>query len=436
VNVDVTMPQLGETVAEGTVTRWLKKVGDSVADQEPLLEISTDKVDTEVPSPAAGTLLEILVLEDTTVDVGARLAVLGSVEAASSSTDSTVDGPEVAAPEAVSAPAPEPAAESAAVRVSGRDGAAVGGGPRHQHSPRVRRLAAEVGVGLIDLAGTGPSGRVTADDVRRAASPTPSIVVAPGVAATALPVTPAPAATFEDGDRREPMSRLRSVVAERMMTSLHTSAQLTSVVEVDVTPVVVLRRRVAADLQERLGVRLTLTAFFAKAAVEALRAQPLLNASIDADGRTVVHHAKQHLGIAVDTEKGLMVPVVKDAGDLNLLGLSRRIGELAERTRSGSLSADDLAGGTFTLTNTGSRGALWDTPILVPGQVAILGAGAVVERPVVLVRPDGERVIAIRSMAYLALTYDHRLVDGADAARFLTTIKDRLEAGRFDSELA
>ena len=289
---------------------------------------------------------------------------------------------------------------------------------------------------LAALVGTGPSGRVTADDVRRAAAapvvaaPTaPALVAAPGV-------TPAPAAAFEDGDRREPMTRLRSVVADRMMTSLHTSAQLTSVVEVDVTPVVVLRRRVAPDLQERLGVRLTLTAFFAKAAVEALRAQPILNASIDGDGRTVVHHAKQHLGIAVDTDKGLMVPVVKDAGDLNLLGLSRRIGEVAERTRSGALTADDLSGGTFTLTNTGSRGALWDTPILVPGQVGILGTGAVVERPVVLVRPDGERVIAIRSMAYLALTYDHRLVDGADAARFLTTIKDRLEAGRFDSELA
>jgi 2-oxoglutarate dehydrogenase E2 component (dihydrolipoamide succinyltransferase) len=299
----------------------------------------------------------------------------------------------------------------------------------------VRRLAAEAGVPLTTLVGTGPSGRVTVDDVRRAAAPV-AAASAPAASVAAPAVTPAPAAAFEDGDRREPMSRLRTVVAERMMTSLHTSAQLTSVVEVDVTPVVVLRRRVAPGLQERLGVRLTLTAFFAKAAVEALRAQPVLNASIDADGRTVVHHAKQHLGIAVDTDKGLMVPVVKDAGDLNLLGLSRRIGEVAERTRSGGLSADDLSGGTFTLTNTGSRGALWDTPILVPGQVAILGTGAVVERPVVLVRPDGERVIAIRSMAYLALTYDHRLVDGADAARFLTTIKDRLEAGRFDSELA
>jgi 2-oxoglutarate dehydrogenase E2 component (dihydrolipoamide succinyltransferase) len=435
VNVDVTMPQLGETVAEGTVTRWLKKVGDHVADQEPLLEISTDKVDTEVPSPAAGTLLEILVPEDTTVDVGVRLAVLGSVDAPTNGLPLEPPAPEEVPASTVAATTPSPGEATATVVSRAQAPASADGGRRHQHSPRVRRLAADAGVALTALVGTGPSGRVTTDDVRRAAAPVAS-ASAPAAPFSPPPVTPAPAAAFEDGDRREPMSRLRSVVAERMMTSLHTSAQLTSVVEVDVTPVVVLRRRVAPDLQERLGVRLTLTAFFAKAAVEALRAQPLLNASIDADGRTVVHHAKQHLGIAVDTDKGLMVPVVKDAGDLNLVGLSRHIGELAERTRSGSLTADDLSGGTFTLTNTGSRGALWDTPILVPGQVAILGTGAVVERPVVLVRPDGERVIAIRSMAYLALTYDHRLVDGADAARFLTTIKDRLEAGRFDSELA
>jgi len=435
VNVDVTMPQLGETVAEGTVTRWLKKVGDHVADQEPLLEISTDKVDTEVPSPAAGTLLEILVPEDTTVDVGVRLAVLGSVDPPTNGLPLEPAAPEKVPATTNTVTSPALGEAMATVVPRAQRPASAGGGSRHEHSPRVRRLAAEAGVALTALVGTGPSGRVTADDVRRAAASV-AAASAPDASIVAPSVTPAPAAAFEEGDRREPMSRLRSVVAERMMTSLHTSAQLTSVVEVDVTPVVMLRRRIAPDLQERLGVRLTLTAFFAKAAVEALRAQPLLNASIDADGRTVVHHAKQHLGIAVDTGKGLMVPVVKDAGDLNLLGLSRRIGEVAERTRSGALTADDLSGGTFTLTNTGSRGALWDTPILVPGQVAILGTGAVVERPVVLVRPDGERVIAIRSMAYLALTYDHRLVDGADAARFLTTIKDRLEAGRFDSELA
>lgn len=431
-NVDVTMPQLGETVAEGTVTRWLKNVGDAVGDQEPLLEISTDKVDTEVPSPAAGVLLEILVAEDSTVDVGTRLAILGSV-AGTEPEPATPAAPESPAPQAV--PVTQPVVDTTAERTPAGAPRA-GGGPRHQHSPRVRRLAAESGVALADLSGTGPSGRVTVDDVRRAAevATAPELPAAPAEPARVAPT--APPAVVEDGDRREPMSRLRSVVADRMMTSLQTSAQLTSVVEVDVTPVAALRRRVAPELQQRLGVRLTLTAFFAKAAVEALRQHPLLNAAIDADGRTVVHHARQHLGIAVDTDKGLMVPVVKDAGDLNLLGLSRRIGEIADRTRSGLLTADDLSGGTFTLTNTGSRGALWDTPILVPGQVGILGTGAVVERPVVMVRPDGERVIAIRSMAYLALTYDHRLVDGADAARFLTTVKDRLEAGRFDAELS
>ncbi len=413
-NVDVTMPQLGETVAEGTVIRWLRKVGDQVGDQEPLLEISTDKVDTEVPSPAAGTLLRILVEEDTTVPVGAVLAVLG---AAGDSSGGRADLPHRRA-------------------TSGR---------RHEHSPRVRRLASEAGLALSALAGTGPAGRVTPQDVLRAASatqPDPASAQRAAAPSTAdsttarhSPVT-APAATLGSGDRSEPMSPLRSVVAERMMTSLHTSAQLTSVVEVDVTAVVNLRHEAAPLLLERLGVRLTLTAFFAKAALEALRAHPLLNASVDADGRTVLHHAQQHLGIAVDTDKGLMVPVVKDAGDLNLLGLSRRIGLLAQRARDGSLTPDDLAGGTFTLTNTGSRGALWDTPILVPGQVGILATGAVVERPVVVRHRDGERAIAIRSMAHLALTYDHRLVDGADAARFLTAVKTRLEAGQFDSELS
>ena len=230
------------------------------------------------------------------------------------------------------------------------------------------------------------------------------------------------------------MTRLRSVIADRMLTSLQTTAQLTSVVEVDVTPIVALRDEVAADLRDRLGVRLTLTAFFAKAVIEALQAFPLLNASIDAEHR-IVYRARQHLGIAVDTDRGLLVPVIKDAGELNLLGLSRRIGDLAARTRDASLSADDLAGGTFTLTNTGSRGVLFDTPILVPGQVGILATGAVVERPVVARHADGQRVVVIRSMTHLALTYDHRLVDGADAARFLAFIKDRLEAGHFQTEL-
>ena len=402
-NIDVTMPQLGETVAEGTITRWLRQVGDLVGDQEPLLEITTDKVDTEIPAPASGRLLEIVVPEEATVSVGTVLAVIGSE---------------------VGAPAPNGATPSGVgATVSPPNGAPRAGRPRRQvHSPLIRRLASESGVALASLHGTGPGGRVTRSDVAAAAVQERSTAVPPAADAPG------------DGDRVEPMTRLRSVIAARMLTSLQTTAQLTSVVEVDVSPIVALRDEVAAELRDRLGVRLTLTAFFAKAVIEALQAFPLLNASIDAEHH-VVHHARQHLGIAVDTDRGLLVPVIKNAGELNLLGLSRRISDLAARSRDGSLSAGDLAGGTFTLTNTGSRGVLFDTPILVPGQVGILATGAVVERPVVARHADGQRVIVIRSMTHLALTYDHRLVDGADAARFLAVIKERLEAGQFQTEL-
>jgi len=398
VNVDVTMPQLGETVAEGTITKWLRQVGDLVTDQEPLLEITTDKVDTEVPAPASGRLLKIVVPEDATVSVGTVLAVIGS--------DRT-------------APAPQPNG-AAPDRLAAQANPAAQRPPRNIHSPLVRRLASESGLALASLRGTGPGGRVTRTDIAAAAA-----------AHERVPDHAPPA-----DERAEPMSRMRSLIADRMLTSLQTTAQLTSVVEVDVSAVVAMRDQVAAELGKRLGVRLTLTAFFAKAACEALRAFPLLNASIDASGHSVVYHAKQHLGVAVDTDRGLMVPVVKDAGDLNLLGLSRRTGELAARARDGSLSADELSAGTFTLTNTGSRGVLFDTPILVPGQVAILGTGAIVERPVVARHSDGQRVIVVRSMVHLALTYDHRLVDGADAARFLTFVKERLEAGEFHGELS
>ncbi len=397
-NVDVTMPQLGETVAEGTITKWLRQVGDLVTDQEPLLEITTDKVDTEVPAPASGRLLKIVVPEDATVSVGTVLAVIGS--------DRT-------------APAPQPNG-AAPDRLAAQANPAAQRPPRNIHSPLVRRLASESGLALASLRGTGPGGRVTRTDIAAAAA-----------AHERVPDHAPPA-----DERAEPMSRMRSLIADRMLTSLQTTAQLTSVVEVDVSAVVAMRDQVAAELGKRLGVRLTLTAFFAKAACEALRAFPLLNASIDASGHSVVYHAKQHLGVAVDTDRGLMVPVVKDAGDLNLLGLSRRTGELAARARDGSLSADELSAGTFTLTNTGSRGVLFDTPILVPGQVAILGTGAIVERPVVARHSDGQRVIVVRSMVHLALTYDHRLVDGADAARFLTFVKERLEAGEFHGELS
>jgi 2-oxoglutarate dehydrogenase E2 component (dihydrolipoamide succinyltransferase) len=316
----------------------------------------------------------------------------------------------------------------------------------------VRRLAAEAGLSLDQLQGTGPGGRVTRADVATAAAgarkdegdgdgvmhvPAPPAATPStarhATAPAAAGISTAPAGPGSTAGT--PMSGMRAVIADRMMQSLQTSAQLTSVVEVDLSAVVALRRSAAEGIRERLGVRLSLTAFFAKAAVEALRAFPLLNSAVGADGRSVVTHHEQHLGIAVDTDRGLMVPVIAAAGDLSLLGLSRRIEDLAARARAGTVKPDELSGGTFTLTNTGSRGALFDTPILVPGQVGILGTGAVVERPAVVRQADGEKAIAIRSIAYLALTYDHRLVDGADAARFLVAIKSRLEGARFETEL-
>jgi 2-oxoglutarate dehydrogenase E2 component (dihydrolipoamide succinyltransferase) len=417
VNVDVTMPQLGETVAEGTITRWLRQIGDLVTDQEPLLEITTDKVDTEVPAPASGRLLEIVVPEDSTVAVGTVLAVIGSDDDAVPAPEPAAAAPAAAAPAAPAAPAAVPEPNGARPDRLAQRRERPERTRRQVHSPLVRRLASESGIALVSLRGTGPGGRVTRSDV------------------AAIAAAQAHAAPPDAGDQVEPMSRLRTVIAERMLTSLRTTAQLTSVVEVDVSAVVALRGQASAELSARLGVRLTYTAFYARAVVEALRAFPLLNASIGADGHSVVHHASQHLGVAVDTDRGLMVPVVKDAGDLNLLGLSRRIGELAAGARDGSLSPDDLAGGTFTLTNTGSRGVLFDTPILVPGQVGILGTGAIVERPTVTRHSDGQRVVVIRAMTHLALTYDHRLVDGADAARFLAFVKERLEAGQFRAEL-
>jgi 2-oxoglutarate dehydrogenase E2 component (dihydrolipoamide succinyltransferase) len=393
-SVEVTMPQLGETVAEGTVTRWLRQVGQTVGDQEPLVEIATDKVDAEIPSPASGTLLEIRVGENATVAVGTVIAVIGE---------------------------PNP---------TNRAGASVGA-PRHHHSPLVRRLAREAGLDLDSLVATGPGGRASRADVARAMaertapSPAPVAVV---VASPPTVVVDQP--PVDSAERREPMSRLRSIVAERMMTSLATSAQLTCVMEVDLSGIVRLRRAEQTTDDVPLG----LTAFFVDAVVQALRAYPLLNASIDGDGRTIVHRGRHNIGIAVDTAKGLVVPVIRDAGDLSLRGLSRRIADLADRARSGTLTPDDLSAGTFTVTNTGSRGALFDTPILVPGQVGILGTGAVVERPVVVRRSTGEPAIAIRDMAHLALTYDHRLIDGADAARFLMFIKQRLEIERANVE--
>ena len=556
-SVSVTMPQLGESVTEGTVTRWLKKEGEHVTADEPLLEVSTDKVDTEIPSPATGILRGIAVDEDETVAVGAQLAVIEEADE-SAGGGAPAPGPAVpeaaapepaqAAPAAAAAPEPAqavpaaPAAPSApapaAAPANGGSPAPAGawawapppaaaapqgpppappappvppappapapaasapgyapppepapvpavpawtppapaptadepaapgaypeptplpGGEAPYVTPLVRKLAAEHSVPLESIVGTGVGGRIRKQDVleaarRQRAAEAAARAAAPEAAApaTAAPETAAPetAAPETAPTRTRPvlvpsalrgttqrMSRPRQVIAKRMVESLQTSAQLTTVVEADVTNIARLRERARAGFEAREGVKLTFLPFFAQATVEALKVHPKLNAIIDAQNAQVTYHDAEHLGIAVDTERGLMVPVIHNAGDLNIGGLARKISDLAARTRSGQVTPDELAGGTFTLTNTGSRGALFDTPIINQPQVGILGAGAVVKRPVVVDDPALGEVIAVRSMVYLALTYDHRLVDGADAARFLATVKNRLEEGAFEAEL-
>ena len=572
-SVSVSMPQLGESVTEGTVTRWLKKEGERVEADEPLLEVSTDKVDTEIPSPAAGVLRNIAVGEDETVEVGAQLAEIeegadtggsgapsgpaASGQGAAASDGSAAETPggygdagtngtaasllggyssgsagpsaptwsspaqpaapaspaqqaqpqpaqpqpaqpqpaqpqpaqpqpaqpqpaqsqqaasqqQYAAPPQYAPPqyagaqpaaqqAPAPAAAAAAPDQGGQYATPTPlptGGDGPYVTPLVRKLASEHGVDLESLSGTGVGGRIRKQDVldaarirREAEAIRPPAPPAPAARAAA-PAASAPAqaggSVAQPAPGRPPivpsalrgtsqrMSRSRQVIAQRMVESLQTSAQLTTVVEADVTAIARLRARARGDFEAREGVKLTFLPFFALAAVEALKVYPTVNAVIDAASNQVTYHDAEHLGIAVDTERGLTVPVIHNAGDLNLGGLARKIADLAARTRSGQVSVDELSGGTFTLTNTGSRGALFDTPIINQPQVAILGTGTVVKRAVVVEDPALGEVIAVRSMVYLALTYDHRLVDGADAARFLTTVKERLEEGSFEAEL-
>ena len=645
-SVSVSMPQLGESVTEGTVTRWLKKEGERVEADEPLLEVSTDKVDTEIPSPVSGVLRGITVAEDETVAVGAELAVIDEEGAAASAAPPAASPPAeapaaepeapAAEPEAPAAQAEAPAAQAeapaaqaeapaeaeapaaetpaapaaeaepeapaaaaaetpAAQAPAAQDAeapapaeqqsqaapqapAAANGGaqgygasgyqepyqqqapppapayqpqppqqqpeqpaadapavPQEQPAPAqeaapaqqpestqqpesaqpagtqeadgvgpqftqgadgpyvtplVRKLAAEHGIDLGTVTGTGVGGRIRKQDVLDAArarrgtpgtqeaqpvavpqqaGPPPEVPqqaaaqAAPAAAPSAAPAAPAaPAAAPQTAapaaaasvdaapaadtgrpaivpsslrGRTEKLSRSRQVIAQRMVESLQTSAQLTTVVEADVTAIARLRGRAKAAFEAREGVKLSFLPFFALATVEALKVHPRLNAIIDTASGQVTYHDAEHLGIAVDTERGLMVPVIRKAGDLNIAGLARKIADLAAHTRAGQVGPDDLSGGTFTLTNTGSRGALFDTPIINQPQVGILGTGTVVKRAVVVEDPALGEVIAVRSMVYLALTYDHRLVDGADAARFLDTIKERLEEGAFETEL-
>jgi 2-oxoglutarate dehydrogenase E2 component (dihydrolipoamide succinyltransferase) len=426
----ITMPALGESVSEGTVTRWLKNVGDSVAVDEALLEVSTDKVDTEIPSPVAGTLISIDVAVDSTVPVGARLAVIGGAAAVAAPAAPTP--PPVAAPVAPVVAAPVVTPPVIATPVAPAAPAAPAAQPQDSYvTPIVRKLASDLGVNLASVRGTGIGGRIRREDVEAAAKPAAAAAVAPS--APSAPRTTAPVAASPLRGTTVTMSRLRRVIAARMVESLAVSAQLTTVIEVDVTKIARLRDRAKASFEAREGVKLSFLPFFSVAVCEALKQHPVLNSSVEGD--QIIYHGAEHLGIAVDTERGLLVPVISNAGDLNMGGVARKISDLAERTRTNKVNPDELSGGTFTITNTGSRGALFDTPIINQPQVAILGLGAIVKRPMVVRGEDGGETIAIRSMVYLALSYDHRVVDGADAARFLVTLKDRLEGGSFESDL-
>ena len=503
----VNLPALGESVTEGTVTRWLKNVGDRVEVDEPLLEVSTDKVDTEIPSPIAGVIEAILVAEDETVEVGTPLVTIGdgsgsgsdapaapaeeaapaaeaTPEAAPAEAASAAEAPAAEAPaqdvapaeaapaeaapaeaapaapvaeapaapaeapaaeapapvaEAPAAPAPAPVAEAPAAPAPVAEApapaapaASAPAAPAPESNagyvtPLVRKLANEKGIDLSTITGSGVGGRIRKEDVLSAST-------APAEAPAEAPAAAAPVALETSPLRGTsvPMSRLRKVVAERAVISMQTSAQLTSVVEVDVTLVARLRDRVKADFLAKTGQKLSFLPFFALAAAEALRAYPIINATID--GETIVYPPQENISIAVDTERGLLTPVIRDAGSLDIAGLAAQIADLAARTRDNKLKPDELAGGTFTLTNTGSRGALFDTPIVFLPQSAILGTGIVTKKPVVISQ-DGSDAIAIRSTVYLALSYDHRIVDGADAARFLVAVKNRLESGDFQANL-
>ncbi|MEU0227857.1 2-oxoglutarate dehydrogenase, E2 component, dihydrolipoamide succinyltransferase [Streptomyces sp. NPDC006284] len=471
---DVVLPALGESVTEGTVTRWLKSVGDSVEADEPLLEVSTDKVDTEIPAPASGTLLEIVVGEDETAEVGAKLAVIGEAGAAPAAAPAqeapaapaqpepaqapapapapqqaapAQQAPAAPAPQAPAAPAPQqPAAPAPAAPAPAPAQAAAPAAPAAAQpvddgayvTPLVRKLASENDVDLSTVKGTGVGGRIRKQDVIAAAEAAKAAAPAPAAAAvTAGGPAAKKAPTLEASPLRGQtvkMPRIRKVIGDNMVKALHEQAQLSSVVEVDVTRLMKLRARAKDAFAAREGVKLSPMPFFVKAAAQALKAHAPINARINEAEGTITYFDAENIGIAVDSEKGLMTPVIKNAGDLNLAGIAKATADLAGKVRASKISPDELAGATFTISNTGSRGALFDTIIVPPNQVAILGIGATVKRPAVIETEDGP-VIGVRDMTYLTLSYDHRLVDGADAARYLTAVKAILEAGEFEVEL-
>jgi len=442
---DVVMPELGESVTEGTITRWLKQVGDTVEVDEALLEVSTDKVDTEVPSPVAGTIVEILHNEDDTVDVGAVIVRIGDPNAAPATPKPAAPTPAPAAPAAeekvevapkVEAPKSVATPPAAQAKVNSNDDVPY-------VTPLVRKLADKHGVDLRTVTGTGVGGRIRKQDVlaaagQGAAGSAPAAAeapaAAPATAASAVStkrVDPAKAALRGTTQR---VNRIREITAKKTLESLHTAAQLTQLHEVDMTNVAELRKANKAAFQAKYGVNLTYLPFFAKAAIEALVSHPNVNASYNAEKKEMTYHSQVNLGIAVDTPAGLLSPVIHNAQDMTLPELAQAITDIADRARNNKLKPADLSGGTFTITNIGSEGALSDTPILVPPQAAIMGTGAIVKRPVVI-SEHGVDAIAVRQMVYLPLTYDHQIVDGADAGRFLTTIRDRLETANFEGDL-
>ena len=442
----VVLPALGESVTEGTVTRWLKKVGDSVNVDEPLVEVSTDKVDTEIPSPVAGVIEQILVQEDETVQVGAVLVIIGSGSGAAApaapAAEVPIAPPVVQAPPAPVAPPVIPAPVAPPVVVAAPVVAAPVAPPvvaapvisvpatsstdAGYVTPLVRKFAQDSGVDLSRVSGTGVGGRIRKEDVMAA---TPGS--AASSTASSAPHVPAPVSAQRGTS--EPMSRLRKVLAERAVASMVSSAQLTTVVEVDVTRIAEMRKSVQARFTAATGTKLNFMPFFFLASAEALRSHPKLNASIE--GETIHYHPSENISFAVDTDRGLLTPVIRDAASLSLAQIAQQIADLASRTRENKLKPDEMMGGTFTLTNTGSRGALFDTPVVFLPQVAILGTGVVAKRPVVITGSDGQESIAIRSMVYLALSYDHRLIDGADASRYLVDVKARLEEANFNNNL-
>ncbi|MFF4042682.1 2-oxoglutarate dehydrogenase, E2 component, dihydrolipoamide succinyltransferase [Streptomyces sp. NPDC001816] len=465
---DVVLPALGESVTEGTVTRWLKSVGDSVEADEPLLEVSTDKVDTEIPAPASGVLLEIVVGEDETAEVGAKLAVIGAAGAAPAAAPAPAapapapaapapapaapaPAPAPAAPVAPAAPAPAPAPVAAApapaapapapvapAPVTPAPAAPAAAQPTDEGAyvtPLVRKLAAENGVDLATVKGTGVGGRIRKQDVIAAAEAAKAAAAAPAPAAAPAAAKKAPALEVSPlRGQTVKMPRIRKVIGDNMVKALHEQAQLSSVVEVDVTRLMKLRGKAKDSFAAREGVKLSPMPFFVKAAAQALKAHPVINARINEAEGTISYFDTENIGIAVDSEKGLMTPVIKGAGDLNIAGIAKATADLAGKVRANKITPDELSGATFTISNTGSRGALFDTIIVPPNQVAILGIGATVKRPAVIETEEGT-VIGVRDMTYLTLSYDHRLVDGADAARYLTAVKAILEAGEFEVEL-